>query len=390
MSPFGTYSVFEYGFDRKNRKPGDIASPWWRYAWNQGPELISLMLDTWDWTQDTSFAREELVPMAGSVLLYFDTRFRRDGKGLLVLDPCQVIETYRIATNDQPTIAGLRAILPRLIALPAGVTTEEDRSLYSRLWKACPPLPTEQRTVGDRTETVLAPAERYADQHNHENAETYAIWPYRLYGVGKPNLELARNTFLARKQTLYTGWGYDGNVAALLGLTDEASKILRLKCGTSPDYRCPYPWSNNYDWLPDQNHAGNLMNTAQLMLLQYNGRTIYLLPAWPPAWDCQFKLHAPANTIVEGEVSGGKVTRLEVTPESRRKERRGLPAVHRPLTPVTRFSVSCEVRLPGSCSQRARLRRPVSFQDVQRSLETPHGDFIWVGSICPPSGPGRQ
>ncbi len=117
------------------------------------------------------------------------------------------------------------------------------------------------------------------------------------------------------------------------------------------------------------------MNTAQLMLLQYNGRTIYLLPAWPPAWDCQFKLHAPANTIVEGEVSGGKVTRLEVTPESRRKERRGLPAVHRPLTPVTRFSVSCEVRLPGSCSQRARLRRPVSFQDVQRSLETPQGGF---------------
>ena len=30
--------------------------------------------------------------------------------------------------------------------------------------------------------------------HNSENPELYAIYPYRLYGLGKPDLDLARHT----------------------------------------------------------------------------------------------------------------------------------------------------------------------------------------------------
>ena len=321
MTMFGTYAPFEYGFDRSKRKPGDIATPWWRYAWNQGPELVSLMLDTWDWTLDERFAREELVPMAGAVLRYFDTRFKRDDQGKLVLDPCQVIEMYRDATNDQPTIAGLRAILPRLQALPEAVPTA-DRELYARLWQACPPLPTEERPLDGKPTKVLAPAARYTPKpSNTENPEIYPIWPYRLFGTGKPDLDFALASYQTRGRKLNGGWGYDANAAALLGLTDEAARILVGKCGNSHKaYRFPATWGPNYDWLPDHNHAGNLMNTAQLMLLQYNGRTIHLLPAWPPTWNCQFKLHAPANTVVEGEVAGGKLIRLEVTPASRRAD----------------------------------------------------------------------
>jgi hypothetical protein len=47
---------------------------------------------------------------------------------------------------------------------------------------------------------------------------------------------------------------------------------------------------------------------------------IYLLPAWPKDWDCEFKLHAPQQTTVEGKVVKGKVVDLKVTPESRRKD----------------------------------------------------------------------
>jgi len=322
MTIFGSYAVGDYGWDRSASKPGDVQGPWWRYAWNQGPELVSLMLDHWEWTADQSFAAQDLVPMAASVLRYFDSRFRKDGKGHIVLDPCQVIEIYRNATNDQPTIAGLRAIAPRLLALPANLVSEADRALYSRIRDACPDLPIEERELDGKRVRVLAPAERYEPKRsNGENPGIYPVWPYRLFGVGKPDLELARNTYLTREKKLYTGWGYDGNVAALLGMTDEAAKILLIQCANSnPAYRFPATWGPNADWLPDQNHSGNLMNTAQLMLLQYDGAKIQLLPAWPPTWNVDFKLHAPARTVIEGSVANGKLIRLNVIPETRRAD----------------------------------------------------------------------
>ncbi|UQZ80912.1 hypothetical protein SK3146_00068 [Paenibacillus konkukensis] len=55
----------------------------------------------------------------------------------------------------------------------------------------------------------------------------------------------------------------------------------------------------------------------QDMLLQTSGETIYLLPAWPREWDVDFKLHAPGQTVVQGQVRGGKLIGLSVTPESR-------------------------------------------------------------------------
>jgi len=51
--------------------------------------------------------------------------------------------------------------------------------------------------------------------------------------------------------------------------------------------------------------------------MQTEGRRILLFPAWPKAWDVEFKLHAPMKTTVEGVYRGGKLERLTVTPDSR-------------------------------------------------------------------------
>ena len=65
----------------------------------------------------------------------------------------------------------------------------------------------------------------------------------------------------------------------------------------------------------------------QYMLMQSEGEKIYLFPAWPSTWDVSFKLHAPGGTVVWwGELRGGKLEKLEVTPESRRKDIIILPA----------------------------------------------------------------
>ena len=54
------------------------------------------------------------------------------------------------------------------------------------------------------------------------------------------------------------------------------------------------------------------------MLLQPVDDKLHLLPAWPKGWDVEFKLHAPQNTIVEGNFKEGKFAELKITPDSRR------------------------------------------------------------------------
>jgi Domain of unknown function (DUF5703) len=312
MTVWGTYANGDYGWNREGRQPQDVDCKYWRFAWNQGPELVALMLDYWDYTRDRKFLEDQLLPMATSVLKYFDTRFKRDAAGRILLDPTQSIETYWYGvTNDMPSAAGLTDTTARLCALPEKLVPETDRAFFEKMKAACPELPIK--------DGKLEPAREYQTKtSNCEDPELYAIWPFRLFGLDKSGLEVARATFIARHNHLDAGWGYDGNCAALLGLTDEAARILKVKCANSnAAYRWPATWGPNFDWLPDQNHGGNLLETAELMLLQSSGDKILLLPAWPKDWDVSFKLHAPGNTTVECVYRAGKVEKLKVTPSSR-------------------------------------------------------------------------
>lgn len=319
MTTFGTYSGGDYGWDRTGHQPNEVLCPWWQYAWNQGPELVALMLDRWDFTRDEPFLTKRVLPMAEQVLLYFDTRFQKvDGR--IVLDPTQSAETYWTGVvNDMPTTAGLIAITTRLGALPPKLVPARLRKFFAHMKAACPTLPIRDGR--------LQPAQKFdPTESNVENPELYAVWPFRLItATHRGDLGAAVAAYRARKNHLDVGWGYDGNVAALLGLTDEAARILRVKCANSnPAYRWPASWGPNFDWIPDQNHGGNLLETTDLMLLQSDsiedGGKIYLLPAWPKAWDVDFKLHARGNAWVHCRTRDGKIVLLQVEPKARLKD----------------------------------------------------------------------
>lgn len=324
MSVWGTYAGADYGWNRAGLKPEDVQSPWWRWAWNQGPELTALMLDRWDYTRDERFLKTRALPMAESVLQYFDTRFKKDSRGKIVLDPTQVVETYwEGVVNDTPTVAGLIEITERLTALPPSLLTEKQRAFFIRMKGAVPALPLESSPLGRQ----IAPAEKYAPKiSNVENGELYAAWPFRVVSLSHPQLlEEAKRAYAQRKHHLPVGWGYDGSVAARLGMADEAARILNLKVRNShPAYRWPATWGPNFDWLPDQNHGGNLLNQTHLMLLQSDpieeGGAIRVLPAWPQNWDVDYQLHAAGRTTVRVVLKGGKLQKLEVTPKSRAKD----------------------------------------------------------------------
>jgi len=208
----------------------------------------------------------------------------------------------------------LHNVLDRLLALKSSTPSSSERAFWQRLSAAIPPFPIKDGRI--------LPAEKFnPERSNVENPELYALWPFELYGVGLPDLQIGVDTFQHRLEKASIGWQYDGQCAALVGLTDEAKQILLGKVhNTNRRFRFPVMWGPNYDWLPDQDHGSNIMLTLQQMLLATAGDRILLLPAWPADWDVKFKLHAPQNTIVEGVYRNGRMQQLTVTPESRRKD----------------------------------------------------------------------
>ncbi len=288
------------------------------YYWSGGIELSLMMCEYYAYTLDESFAREFLLPVAREVIAFYDHHYPRDGSGRRFISPSQALETWQDCDNPTPEIAGLSYTIGRLLELPGSLLDADLRAQWTALRDQLPPLPLGDSPWG----TVIKPAGRADKKKNTENPELYAIFPYRLYGIGKPDLDLAKRTFAARLHACDYCWHQDDIQMALLGLTEQAKAnlIQRAAPAAHSDSRFPAFWNAFHDWIPDMDHGGVLQLALQLMLMQCDGRQIRLLPAWPAEWEADFRLHAPYRTIVEGKVRGGEVVDLIVTPESRRAD----------------------------------------------------------------------
>jgi len=295
------------------------------YYWSGGIELVLIMLEYLQYTRGDEFAREYLLPIADAVTEFFDLHYPRDSNGKIRFEPAQALETWHEAVNPLPEIAGLAYLLDRLLngrtltpspRLPG--EGETLRARWTRMLGELPPIP-----IGEKgAKRVILPAERFEKKKNVENPELYCIFPYRLFGVGKPDLQLARDTFAARLHQSHDCWSQDDIQMALLGLTGQASEWItaRASAASHSDSRFPGFWNAFHDWIPDMDHGGVLQTALQLMLMECEGEEIRLLPAWPKEWDADFKLRAPFQTTVEGKVRGGRIVDLRVTPESRRAD----------------------------------------------------------------------
>ncbi len=292
-------------------------SGWHKWEWVGGLELCWLMLDYYQHTQDRAFLERTLLPFAHEILTFFDRHYPTNADGKLVMHPSQALETWWECTNPMPELAGCLAVADRLLALPPDAAPAAERELWQRLRGKLPPLP--RREV--EGQLALAPAEKFEQKRNIENPELYAVFPFRLVALGRPDVEQAVLALNHRWDRGHIGWRQDDVFMAYLGLTDEARKAIvsraRRHDATS---RFPAFWGPNYDWTPDQCHGGVLCTTLQAMLLQTDGKRIFLLPAWPKDWNADFKLHAPYQTVLEGQVRDGKLTELQVTPADRRQD----------------------------------------------------------------------
>jgi alpha-L-fucosidase 2 len=294
----------------------EVKENWTGHYFTPILELSMMMLDYYEYTGDKKFAKNTLLPVATAGLQFFDQHFGRDARGKILLDPDNSIEMFWKVHDPAPDIAGLHAILPRMIALPDDLVDAHTRAAWEKMEEEIPDLP--MATNNGRKMLLPYTGEQTIKSHNSENPELYAIYPFRLYGLSKSNLQLALDTFNARKCRDKGCWVQDPIQAAMLGLTDVAKDYVHYNL-TRADPRLKFPafWIKGNDYAPDEDNGGNGENGLQQMLMQTDSKKILLLPAWPKEWDADFKLNAPYQTTVQGKIRNGKLTDLIVIPPER-------------------------------------------------------------------------
>ena len=296
----------EYGKHKPGDDPGMDRNAWLEYQWDTALEFCSMIMQAHKYS---GMDIAEYEPLIRQTLIFFDEHYQYIAKklgvkplnadGKLMLYPSSGCETYKMAYNPSSVIAALKTVMEQWIEYKG----DSLNNFLSRI----PPIPL--RTIeGD---TCIAPAIVWARIQNIETPQLYPVFPWRVYGIGRDNLHIARNTYLkdphAVEMHSTKGWKQDNIWAACLGLTDEAFKLNKEKLADGP-YRFPAFWDPGYDWAPDCNKGGASMIGLQEMLLQEKpDGGLLLFPAWPKNINAKFRLKATGGRTVEAEIKNGTI-----------------------------------------------------------------------------------
>lgn len=314
-----------------------------RYHFLATLETPAMMCDYFEHARDRQFLDQILLPCADQFIKFYELQFpKRDAAGKMNMSPAATVETYQPVTNPNTEITALRYVVTKLLSFDIGA---DRRAHWTKLLAELPEMPI--RRI--RGMELLAVGEVYAPGREIcESPELYSVWPFRQAWLGTPErLAMARQSFHVRTTSLdgtvdtqpveTGGWQSAPVQAAHLGLAREVARLVSINFNdqfiawhgnvdpdapfpSRPRARFPAFWETKMDGTPDNDHGANSVNALQSMLLQSDGRKIYLLPAWPEDWDVTFKLWANDNTTVECVYRGGQVRSLKVAPTARRTD----------------------------------------------------------------------
>lgn len=333
MTQFGTFVPSEKGYHCTS-----IRSTNWTVDWagneainlhREGSvELLMLAIDYIEHTLDIDEFKATVLPLAIAVTDFVSSYYGRTPSGQLEIWPTQSLEGYRpggypptrnnTVSNDMPWVAGLHAVLPRLIRLANATTMDCDITTtqlhsWTDLLSVLPPLPTASKEGDLNFAAAQLPYPPHAVIGGSEQPYMYPVHPYRLATVmgDAALLDIGRRTIgynsthpAESKIDIGFGWKQGVLNVALLGLRSEAMRAVLGHAKTPPGaMRFPAYLPNMQDFRPNEDHLSNMRTALQYMLMQHSdaNNTIGLLPAWPCGnWSVSFKLHAPELTVVEG------------------------------------------------------------------------------------------
>jgi hypothetical protein len=258
---------------------------------------------------------------------FFRLHMKKEADGLYHVYPANAHETWWRVKDDLPDLAGLRAVLPRLIALSEAWQVDADeRAAWREFLDRLAPMPKGKMILeGDprwedrgngifglncRAVRVDPAADLYApcvfaednEMHNCHPVAVYGVYPFRVTHVGSADRETGVRTFRENVHPwMRNQWAADVAVPAMLGLAQEAKDLLTHFADTQ--------WETALDYTE---RYGKVATTLAAMLLQSHDGVLYLFPALPEGWDARFRLWAPGPLEVEAERRAGAVSGVRI------------------------------------------------------------------------------
>lgn len=325
LENFGISSGSEYGWIDPitgKRRYGftdftELDSPYTRYYYGTQLEICYMILKYASYTGESI---SEYFDLIKDSLLFFYDHYRYlhrltclsdfDQNGKLVITPSTAAETYKNAVNPTDLVSGLHVTLPLFMERFSSDLSSEDMLEFQNFYQSLPNIEFRESN-GYQT---IAPAKTFTDIFNNELPQLYPVFPYNIYGVGRPNLTVARNTWWygvdLESQRGTVSWHQDNIFTACLGLAEEAAELNYRKLKDSWN-RFPAFWGPGYDWLPDHNWGGSGMVGLQKMLLQETDSEIFIFPACPENWEGAARLFIENQGVIHFAVNAGAISIYE-------------------------------------------------------------------------------
>lgn len=293
---------------REIKPPGGYTA----YIFTVAAEVALQSMWRYEFTGDEKWLREYAYPLLKGALNFYLSYAKKGADGQYHIESADAQESYWLVKDPAQDLAALRWGLPLAIRLGEKLKVDAElRPRWRDLLDNLAPFPVDPEKNMIR-EADLKPTD---ERHNSENVANYAIYPFGVFGIGKPDWQLAKNTFDNRPvQGMGNGWEPAAVVAARLGLGEEASKLLLAHMqtnmrGSAAMWYSPtttvYPGGQ-----PDSPYcdtSGTDAQTLQEMLLQSHDGVIRLAPAWPERWQAQYRLHARGGFVVTADVEQGQL-----------------------------------------------------------------------------------
>ena len=306
---FGLFIQDDWGWNNETGKASDTR--WIRYHYSGALEMLTMMLEYYNYSKDEAFVTGYIIPFATQVIRFFNSHWPRINE-IIRFVPANTTEQFWDCVNPVDYIAGLQYTIQQLNKLPVFLVHQDLKDEWNNCLKSLPPIPM------SRDKTKILPAEEFGQPRNVENPECYVIFPFKLYGLELDNLDIALNTFNARTFIKSRCWSQDPIQAPLLGLTDFAKECITKNANDiDPEVRFPAFWKSQNDYTPDIDNGGAMSIGLQNMLLQNVGNKILVLPAFPASWNVDFKLCAFDNTTVRIKSKGKTISQIDVFPKTR-------------------------------------------------------------------------
>jgi len=218
----------------------DNFNPYIRWHYSGTLELMWMMVHFYRHTDDGPFVDSCLQPVARAVTRFYLEHFPREADGRLRLEPAQCMERWFDVVNPITDIAGLMAVLPAVLELAQERGwNDELRQNCEELLRILPPLPRGYWLLKDgridhfepRDRQRLLPCSEMKDtrEWNEEDPELAPVFPFEVFGLDRPELHVAINTYRARLnwRPERIGPSQTALYAARLGLSQDANWYLR-------------------------------------------------------------------------------------------------------------------------------------------------------------------